>query len=62
MYANLTILAVQPIVALIIGILILVLPRLLNFLVAFYLIVIGATGLWPHLFAHPTAALLRLVN
>ena len=38
----------QPLVALIIGILILVMPRLLNFLVAIYLIVIGITGLWPH--------------
>jgi len=38
----------QPLVALIIGILILVMPRLLNFLVAIYLIVVGITGLWPH--------------
>ena len=38
----------QPLVALIIGILILVMPRLLNFLVALYLIVVGITGLWPH--------------
>ncbi len=39
----------QPLVALIIGILILVIPRLLNFLVAIYLIIVGVTGLWPHL-------------
>lgn len=38
----------QPLVALIIGILILVMPRLLNFLVAIYFIVVGVTGLWPH--------------
>jgi len=38
----------QPLVALIIGILILVMPRLLNFLVVLYLIVVGITGLWPH--------------
>jgi len=35
----------QPIVALIAGILILVMPRLLNFIVAIYLIVIGLIGL-----------------
>jgi hypothetical protein len=39
----------QPIVALIAGVLILVMPRLLNFIVAIYLIIIGVTGLWPHL-------------
>jgi len=35
----------QPIVALVAGILILVIPRLLNFIVAIYLIVIGVVGL-----------------
>ena len=35
----------QPIVALIAGILILIMPRLLNFIVAIYLIVIGLLGL-----------------
>jgi len=39
----------QPIVALIAGVLILVMPRLLNFIVAIYLIIIGIAGLWPHL-------------
>ncbi len=39
----------QPLVALIAGILILVIPRLLNFIVAIYLIIVGVTGLWPHL-------------
>jgi hypothetical protein len=39
----------QPIVALVAGILILLIPRLLNIIVAVYLIVIGVTGLWPHL-------------
>ncbi len=39
----------QPIVALIAGILILLMPRLLNFIVALYLIIIGITGLFPHL-------------
>jgi hypothetical protein len=39
----------QPIVALIAGVLILLMPRLLNFIVAIYLIIIGITGLYPHL-------------
>jgi hypothetical protein len=38
----------QPIVALIAGILILIVPRLLNFIVAIYLILVGVTGLRPH--------------
>lgn len=41
--------ALQPLVALIAGILILVVPRLLNYIVAIYLIIVGITGLWPHL-------------
>jgi hypothetical protein len=36
---------IQPIVALIAGILILVLPRLLNIIVAIYLILVGLAGL-----------------
>ena len=35
----------QPLVALIAGILILIMPRLLNYVVAVYLIVIGILGL-----------------
>ncbi|MBX3519310.1 MAG: DUF3096 domain-containing protein [Xanthobacteraceae bacterium] len=35
----------QPIIALIAGILILIMPRLLNFIVAIYLIIVGITGL-----------------
>jgi len=42
-------LTIQPLIALIAGILILVVPRLLNFIVAIYLIIVGLTGLWPHL-------------
>jgi hypothetical protein len=41
-------LVLQPLVALIAGILILVIPRLLNIIVAVYLILIGLVGLWPH--------------
>jgi hypothetical protein len=40
---------IQPIVALLAGILILIMPRLLNFIVAIYLIFIGLVGLWPRL-------------
>ena len=40
----------MPLVALLFGILILILPRLLNYLIAIYLILIGLTGLFPHLF------------
>jgi hypothetical protein len=38
----------QPLVALLAGILILVMPRLLNYIVAIYLIIVGVSGLWPH--------------
>jgi hypothetical protein len=41
---------ITPLLALLFGILILILPRLLNFLIAIYLILIGLTGLFPHLF------------
>ncbi|WP_410010986.1 DUF3096 domain-containing protein [Rhizobium sp. NRK18] len=40
---------IQPIIALIAGILILVAPRILNYVVAIYLILIGLTGLFPHM-------------
>jgi hypothetical protein len=39
-------LSLGPLVALIAGILILIMPRLLNFIVAIYLIVIGLIGLF----------------
>ena len=37
----------EPLVALVAGILILMVPRFLNYLVAAYLIVVGALGLLP---------------
>jgi hypothetical protein len=43
------VITLQPLVALIAGLLILVIPRLLNFIVALYLIIIGVIGLLPHL-------------
>jgi hypothetical protein len=39
----------QPVVALLAGILILIVPRLLNYVVSIYLILVGVLGLWPHL-------------
>ena len=36
---------IQPVVALVAGILILVMPRLLNYIVALYLILVGIMGL-----------------
>lgn len=42
---HLTVAHIQPIVALIAGVLILIMPRLLNFIVAIYLIIVGITGL-----------------
>ena len=38
-------LSLQPIISLIAGILILIMPRLLNYIVAVYLIVMGVLGL-----------------
>jgi hypothetical protein len=49
MVTNIDIVTLQPIVALIFGILILFLPRILNFLVALYLIIVGVIGLFPHI-------------
>jgi Protein of unknown function (DUF3096) len=39
-------LSIGPLVSLIAGVLILLVPRLLNYIVAFYLIVIGLLGLF----------------
>lgn len=42
---TINVVSLQPIIALIAGILILLVPRLLNYIVAVYLIVIGIMGL-----------------
>ena len=42
---NLTI-GIAPVLALVAGILILIVPRLLNYIVAIYLIIIGVVGLF----------------
>lgn len=44
MIANLVV--IQPLVALIAGVLIFIVPRLLNYIVALYLIVVGILGLF----------------
>ena len=52
---HIDIIMIQPLIALlVIGILILILPRLLNYLIAIYLIFIGIVGLFPHLFTITT--------
>jgi len=51
-HIEINVLTLQPLIALIFGILILILPRILNYLVAVYLILVGLVGLWPHLFSH----------
>jgi len=40
--------AIEPLLALIVGILILIVPRFLNYFVAVYLIVLGVLGLMHH--------------
>jgi len=45
---TMSLLVLQPLVALVAGILILAIPRLLNYIVAIYLIIVGVAGLWPH--------------
>lgn len=45
---TINIVLLQPLIALLAGLLILIVPRLLNYIVAIYLIVVGLSGLWPH--------------
>lgn len=51
MELTITTATVQPLIALIAGILILIVPRILNYVVAFYLILVGIFGLFPNLLA-----------
>lgn len=48
-----------PLAALIGGVLVLLIPRLLNIVVAVYLILVGTSGLWPHLMHGHWMRLLR---
>ncbi len=41
---------IQPLLALVAGVLILIVPRILNYVIAAYLILFGLAGLFPHLF------------
>jgi hypothetical protein len=41
--------ALTPLISLIAGVVILIMPRLLNYIVAIYLIIIGLLGLFPQL-------------
>jgi hypothetical protein len=52
---HIDIITIQPIIALVFGILILVLPRILNYLVAIYLILVGLVGLFPHILTKLTS-------
>ncbi len=47
---HLTLVTLQPLIAILFGILILLMPRILNYLIAIYLIIIGIFGLFPSLF------------
>ena len=42
-------LPLTPLISLIAGVVILIMPRLLNYIVAFYLIIVGLLGLFPQL-------------
>ena len=42
-------LALTPLISLVAGVIILIMPRLLNYIVALYLIIIGLIGLFPQL-------------
>ena len=46
---DLSTLPLSPLIALVAGVLILLAPRLLNYIVALYLIIIGLVGLFPGL-------------
>ena len=49
MQLTLTAAHLQPLVALIAGVVILIFPRILNYVIAIYLIVFGLLGLFPDL-------------
>ena len=49
MQLTITAASIQPIVALIAGIVILLFPRILNYVIAIYLIIFGLLGLFPNL-------------
>ncbi len=46
---TMTAFTITPLISLIAGVLILIMPRLLNYIVAFYLIAVGLVGLFPQI-------------
>ena len=48
---DISVLPLTPLISLIAGVVILIMPRLLNYIVALYLIIIGLLGLLPQLAA-----------
>ena len=46
---TISMLQLTPLISLIAGVLILIMPRLLNYIVALYLIIVGILGLFPNL-------------
>ena len=52
---HIDVIMIQPLIALLFGVLILILPRLLNYLIAIYLIFVGLAGLFPHLITTTTS-------
>ena len=46
---DLSTLPLTPLISLIAGVVILIMPRLLNYIVAIYLIIVGLLGLFPQL-------------
>lgn len=52
---HIDVIMIQPLIALLFGVLILILPRLLNYLIAIYLIFVGLAGLFPHLLTTTTS-------
>jgi len=51
---HIDVIMIQPLIALLFGVLILILPRLLNYLIAIYLIFVGLVGLFPNLLTFTT--------
>jgi hypothetical protein len=45
---HITVVTLQPLIALIFGVLVLLAPRILNYLIAVYLILVGLFGLFPN--------------
>ena len=45
-----SVILIQPLLALIAGVVILLVPRILTYVVAAYLILFGLAGLFPHIF------------